>query len=85
LFYNNYKQSICVYEWSERGWGEEGFLLFVFDYGVSISEAQGFGNGGGGVGSGDCGHGFEASPNEVVIDRKLGENDLEIFEIEAAM
>jgi hypothetical protein len=63
----------------------EGFLLFVFDYGVSISEAQGFGSSGGGVGSGDSGHGFEASPSEVVIDKKLGENDLDIFEIEVAM
>jgi len=44
----------------------------VIDYGVSIGEAHGFG-------SGDGGHGFEASPNEVVIDRKFGENDLEIF------
>ncbi len=60
----------------EREDGErEWFLLFVFDYGVSIGAAQGFG-------SGDGGHGFEANPNEIVIDRKLGENDLEIFEVE---
>ncbi len=57
----------------------EGFFLSAFDYGVSIGEAHGFGSGDGGVGSGDSGHGFEASPSEVVIDRKLGENDLEIF------
>jgi hypothetical protein len=47
----------------------------MFDYGVSIGEAHGFG-------SGDGGHGFEASPREVVIDRKFGENDLEIFEVD---
>ncbi len=67
----------------EDGEGE-GFPLSVFDYGVSIGEARGFGNGGGGVESGDGGHGFEASPSEVIIDRKLGENDLEIFEVEVA-
>jgi hypothetical protein len=53
----------------------ERFLLSMFDYGVSIGEAQGFG-------SGDGGHGFEANPSEVVIDRKFGGNDLEIFEVE---
>ncbi|CAM6014601.1 unnamed protein product [Sphagnum balticum] len=64
---------------------KEGFLLSAFDYGVSIGEAHGFGSGGGEVGSGDSGHGFVASPSDVVIDRKLGENDLEIFEVEVAM
>ncbi len=62
----------------------EGYPLSMFDYGVGIGEAQGFksGGGGGGVGSGDGGHGFEASPSEVIIDRELDENDLEIFETE---
>ncbi len=46
----------------------------MFDYVVSIGEAHGFG-------SGDGGHEFEASLSEVVIDRKLGENDLEILKL----
>ncbi len=60
----------------------EGYPLSMSDYGVGISETQGFrsSGGGGGVGSGDGGHGFEASPSEVIIDRELDENDLEIFE-----
>lgn len=64
----------------EDGEGE-GFPLSMSNYGVGIDEAQGFGSGGGGgVESGDGGHEFEASPSEIIIDRELGENDLEIFE-----
>ncbi len=61
--------------------GEE-YPLSMSDYGVGISETQGFksSGGGGGFGCGDGGHGFEASPSEVIIDRELDENDLEIFE-----
>jgi hypothetical protein len=65
--------------------GELGEGCPLSMYGVDIGEAQGFksgGGGGGGVGSGDGGHGFEASPNEVIIDREFDENDLEIFETE---
>jgi len=59
-----------------------GFPLSMSAYGVGIDEAEGFGSGGGGgggAGSGDGGHESKASFNEVIIDRKFGENDLEIF------
>jgi hypothetical protein len=59
----------------------DGFPLYVFDYGVGIGDAQGFGSGGGGIGSGDGGHGSEAGPSEVIIDKEFDEN-LEIFEVE---
>jgi hypothetical protein len=65
--------SIFFYEWRNRTW--EGFPLFVINYGVGISEAYKIRNGGGGLG-------FETHPNEKIIDRKVNENYLEIFEIE---
>jgi hypothetical protein len=67
-------QNVFMNGVKEDGELGEGFLLSMSDYGVGIGEAQGFGSGGGGgVGSGDGEHGFEASPNEVIIDRKLSE------------
>ncbi len=63
----------------EDGEGER-FPSSMSDYGVGIDEAQGFGNGGGGgAWSGDGEHEYEASLSEVIIDKELGENDLEIF------
>ncbi len=69
---------MCLWmEWEDGELGER-CPLSMFDYGVGISEAQGFKSGGG-----DSGHGFEASPSEVIIDKDLDENDLEIFETKA--
>jgi hypothetical protein len=65
--------------------GELGEGCPLSMYGVDTGEAQGFKSGGGGVGNGDGGHGFEASPNEVIIDREFDESNLEIFETEVVV
>lgn len=52
----------------------KGFPLFIVDHGVCIGEN--------GVGSGDGWIRLEASPNEVVVDRELGKDDLDILQVE---
>lgn len=52
----------------------KGFPLFIVDYGVGISEN--------GVGSGDGWFRLEVGPSEVVVDRELGKDDLDILQVE---
>jgi hypothetical protein len=56
-------QDVFMNGMREDGEGD-GFPLSVFDYGVGIGEAQGFGSVHGG-------HGSEADPSEVKIDKKI--------------
>jgi hypothetical protein len=52
----------------------KGFPLFIIDHGVHIGEN--------GVGSGDGWIKLEASFSEVVVDRELGKDDLDILQVE---
>jgi hypothetical protein len=50
---------------------------------LALIKPRGLGVGvGSGVRSGDGGHESKASLSKVIIDKELGENDLEIFETE---
>jgi hypothetical protein len=52
----------------------KGFPLFIVDHNVRIGEN--------GVGSGDGWIRLEASPSEIVVDRELGKDDLDILQVE---
>jgi hypothetical protein len=52
----------------------KGIDLNVLDYGASFGED--------GVGGGIGGLGFEANNNEIIIDRELGEDNEDIFQVE---
>jgi len=52
----------------------KGIDLNVNDYGVSFGED--------GVGGGNGGLGFGANNNEIIIDKKFGEDNEDIFQVE---
>jgi hypothetical protein len=49
----------------------KGFPLFIVDYGVGINENK--------VGSGDGWFRLEVGPSEVVVDKEVGKDGLDIL------